>query len=353
MKILHLPTSTAGYAWGLASYQKQLGYSVDVLYRDSNPYGFQSTLGPQHNTFGILTSLWFRISWSFKLRKKYDIYHFNYGTSLLDFYFVGFPMVDLPWYKGIKLITFNGTDARGWAYPIYNDRESRLLDQAYNKQKLIGIKRIFYPRKIKKIQKHVDQIFAVNPDLLRYLPKQTKFVPYFISNWDSIRKIPYQIKDKIRIVHSPTNRALKGSDFIITALHKLQTKYSNIEFILVENKSHEEALQLYQQADIILDQVLIGWYGGFAVEVMKMGKPVAVFIRKEDLEFIPELMAKDLLQAIIQINTSNIFEVLESYILNPKLLEEKSEKAYAYVNRWHDPAYVHDLMLKEYLTPKK
>ena len=31
---------------------------------------------------------------------------------------------------------------------------------------------------------------------------------------------------------------------------------------------------MYAQADLVVDQVLIGWYGALAVETMAMGKPV-------------------------------------------------------------------------------
>ena len=40
--------------------------------------------------------------------------------------------------------------------------------------------------------------------------------------------------------------------------------------MVVENTPHTKALKIYEEADIVIDQVLIGWYGGFGVEVMKM-----------------------------------------------------------------------------------
>jgi hypothetical protein len=109
---------------------------------------------------------------------------------------------------------------------------------------------------------------------------------------------------------------------------------------LVENRSHREALDMYQQADLVIDQVLAGWYGSVAVEAMKMGKPVAVFIREEDLSFIPDQMARDLREAVIQIDPFSMETVLETYLQNPKLLDLKSEAGQAYVHRWHDPLYV-------------
>jgi predicted Zn-dependent protease with MMP-like domain len=100
---------------------------------------------------------------------------------------------------------------------------------------------------------------------------------------------------------------------------------------------------MYRQADLVIDQLLVGWYGSVAVEAMKMGKPVAVYIREEDLSFIPEPMAKDLREAVIQIDPFSMEAVLEEYLQNPKLLSLKSEAGQAYVHRWHDPVYVASL----------
>lgn len=91
--------------------------------------------------------------------------------------------------------------------------------------------------------------------------------------------------------------------FIRSLIENLKTRY-NVEMILVENMPNKEALEFYKQGDLVIDQVLAGWYGGFAVEAMKMGKPVGVYIREEDLQFIPEEMAKDLRETVININPS-------------------------------------------------
>ena len=59
------------------------------------------------------------------------------------------------------------------------------------------------------------------------------------------------------------------------------------ELELVEAKPFWEALQIYGSGDIIVDQLLAGWYGGFAVEAMALGKPVIAYLRAEDLTLIP------------------------------------------------------------------
>ena len=100
------------------------------------------------------------------------------------------------------------------------------------------------------------------------------------------------------------------------------------------------ALQIYKEADLVIDQVLIGWYGAFAVECMKMGKPVAVFIREEDLHFIPREMSRDLKDAVINVGAFDMDEVLARYLENISLLFEKSEAGQEYVHRWHDPVAI-------------
>ena len=138
-------------------------------------------------------------------------------------------------------------------------------------------------------------------------------------------------------MHAPTNRVAKGSKYIESALNKLSQKFKNIEVVFVENKTHEEALSIYKTADLIIDQVLIGWYGAFAVEVMKMGIPVACYIREEDLVHIPEKMRFDLADAVINIDPFSIEQTLGDYLENPFRFKAKSQAVLDYVHYWHDP----------------
>ena len=198
-------------------------------------------------------------------------------------------------------------------------------------------------RRIRKVSRYAHHLFAVNPDLLHFLPASiSSFLPYCVAYWDEIAALPYQINREITVVHAPTDRVAKGTDTILAAIENLKRKYP-LRIVLVERRSHAEALDMYRQADLVIDQVLVGWYGSVAVEAMKMGKPVAVYIREEDLSFIPEPMAKDLREAVIRIDPFSAEAVLEEYLQNPRLLSLKSEAGQAYVHRWHDPLYVASL----------
>ena len=345
MKILHLPTSVGGNSWGLSQAEKELGLDSKVLVSKQNwlKYDADINLNLENRNFFYQAYKLYR---TYKdIKDEYDIFHFNYGSSLLDFQKIGLPLLELPFYdKSKKIIfTYNGSDSRA-VHPLdYWDELESPKTTLYNK-----LAHEIKKRKIQKVTRYADHIFALNPDLFHYLPEKTTFLPYSISNWNKIISKDYSLKKKIKIVHSPTSRDFKGSIYILEALRQLKKKYNNIEINIIENIAHEEAIKLYKEADLVIDQVLIGWYGAFGVEVMKMGKPLAVFIREEDLEFIPKGMKKDLKDAIINITPFNIIEILSLYIENPKLLKEKSLTGIAYVERWHNPLYVAEIVKDVY-----
>lgn len=342
MKVLHLPSAVGGNAWGLSLAERQLGLHSRVLNRSNDWFGYGCDFSLNlENKSKFFQS--FKLFQTFlKVRNEYDVYHFNFGSSLIDYMSKGIHLLDIPYYKGKKVMTFNGCDARQ-KYPTIKRVKIAACHQkgCYNGMCNSGKLDNYRQKRIKKAAKHVDHFFALNPDLMYFLPSEkSSFLPYAIDGLNAIKPEKKNKTKKLRIIHSPTNREAKGSKFILNALKKLEEQFKNIEVQIVENVPNSKALQIYQQADIVIDQVLIGWYGGFGVEVMKMGKPLAVFIREEDLKFIPQQMAKDLKEAIININPFNIDSVLSEYVENPSLLKIKSEASLEFVNRWHNPIEV-------------
>lgn len=271
------------------------------------------------------------------IKDKYDVFHFNYGSSLIDFPKIGLSLLDLPFYNqnAKKIFTYNGSDIRQ-VHPMEYWPELENYKKTAYEETAIFMKK----QRLKKVVKYADHIFSVNPDIMHFLPDSATFLPYAISNWKDLERVDKTIDKKITIVHSPTSRVYKGSEYILHALEKLQKKYKNVDVKIIENIPNKEAIAIYREADLVVDQVLIGWYGSFAVEVMKMGKPVAVFIREKDLRYIPENMKNDLKDAVINISPFDIEDKLSMYIENPVLLREKSDAGLDYVNRWHDPLFV-------------
>lgn len=345
MKVIHLPTSVGGNSWGLAQGENQIGLNSQVLITQQNWLNYPTDIDLELNKKTFIKGINIRYRLFKEIRNQYDVFHFNYGSSLLDFQKAGLFLLDLPFYpEGKKRIfTYNGSDARQ-VHPLEYWTDLPQAKNSFYREIIFKMKKL----KIIKATKYANHIFALNPDLLHFLPKHTTFLPYSISRWNDIEVKSFKTNRDITIVHSPTSRDMKGSIYIIEALKKLQMKYHNINVKIIENVPHDQALKMYMEADIIIDQVLIGWYGAFGVEVMKMGIPLAVYIREEDLKFIPKDMASELKKSIINISPYNIENILAEYIENPKKLEEKSKAGKEYVNRWHTPQYVASLTKEVY-----
>lgn len=127
-----------------------------------------------------------------------------------------------------------------------------------------------------------------------------------------------------------------GHDQIVEAAENLRKAGYDFEFMLIEGLSHREAKEKYAAIDVLIDQLYAGWYGGLAVEVMALGKPVLVYIREGDLGFIPEEMRKDM--PFIQVTPATIEAGMKQVLEMPReKLLALAHRSRAYVERWHDP----------------
>lgn len=350
MKVIHLPTSVGGNSWGLSRGERQLGISSDVLYESNNWIDYPcDILAPvSNNVYKRYLSL---VPLLMELINKYDVFHFNYGKTLFDWYGV-INNIELPLLKGKKVcVTYNGCDARQKYKTIEREdicccKYEDCYGGVCNSIKQDRIKE----KRIKKFERFGAHFFSLNPDLMHYLPQNATFLPYTICHWDRIERLREGVQSKkvIKVVHAPTNRTVKGTDAVIRAVENLKKAGNQVELTLVEKMSNDEALKKYAEADIVVDQLRIGWYGAFAVEVMRMGKPVVAYINENDLKFIPSEMSRDCKEAIINANEYTIEDVLGRYIDNREELKQKCDAQWEYVNKWHNPVYVASITKKIY-----
>jgi glycosyltransferase involved in cell wall biosynthesis len=202
-------------------------------------------------------------------------------------------------------------------------------------------------RRIAKVARYADRVYALNPDLLRVLPPAAQFLPYATCDLRSFQAERALGSDVPVVVHAPTHRGVKGTHFVLEAVDLLRGDGIPLEFVLVEGVSQEEALFRYRRADLFVDQLLVGWYGGAAVECMAMGKPVICYIREDDLKFIPEQMRKDL--PVINASPATIAGVLREWLtVRRDELTEVGQRSREYVERWHDPTKIAALLKAEY-----
>lgn len=351
-----------GNASGISQALKSLGFESDVLATEQNYLDFPvdfAVFRPEDGRF--LRELKRLKALSYTLR--YDAVFFNSGRSLYSplnvqvydpdgvfrkslrrlhaTYHSCMQLIELAILKvrGVPiLVQYQGDDARQGDYCLREFEVSiaHYAPTGYYTRWSDRMKR----RQIRRMNKWADWLFALNPDLLKVLPSGAAFLPYAHCDPLGVQVVPFDMSPQPLIVgHAPTNREAKGTHLVIDAVTLLQERGLSIRLLLIEGMSHEQALRAYSEVDILVDQLFAGWYGGVAVEVMAMGKPVAAYIRDSDLDQIPTEMKQQL--PIVRVTKDNLVDVLAELASRERVdLAELGKASRQYVERWHSPTVI-------------
>jgi glycosyltransferase involved in cell wall biosynthesis len=321
MRVLHAPANPAGQATTISRAQRKLGIESDVLVFNKNVFAFDVDIDLKIDTrpWGTRT---LGKKWNFlKCARRYDVFHFHYGRSLLP------KNLDLPLLRmmGKKtLMQYWGSDV----IQIDVAKKYTLLSEETLKQVIPGLNDEKQRKKIARIEKKVDATIVGDYSLLPFSP-DSKVIRQALD-LDSLPFVGCEPKrEDLNIVHAPTNRLIKGTDRIIAAVERLKKDGHKVNLIMVENMPHSEAVEAFKRADIVVDDVLQGPYGLVAMECMALGKPV---LGRIDEHFVG--MYKDL--PIVNTNPDNLYENLKTLVLNPQMCFDLGKRGRAYVEANHD-----------------
>lgn len=203
-------------------------------------------------------------------------------------------------------------------------------------------------RQLRLLAKHAAKMYSVNPDLLDEMPPAAEFVPYGHVDIAACEPTyPSESSGPLVFAHAPTNRPVKGTALFLAALDELRAEGYEFSFDLVEGVTNDEALARYERADVMLDQLFVGWYGGLAVEAMALGKPVVVYLRESDLRHVQADMVADL--PFYRAEPSTIKDVLREILQTPRAeLAARGRASRAFVERWHDPVAIAERIAADY-----
>ncbi|HOV67001.1 MAG TPA: glycosyltransferase [Methanoregulaceae archaeon] len=357
LRIIHFPSLTSGNSYGLSRAERLLGMTSDVMVFEASRYGYPADItifsGKPHSLLRWVFRF-FTLSVTLgKILFKYKIFHINSSQSLIDFPEFNLHLLDLPLFRlrGKLFVTFNGCDARQKYPTIQRYRISACqFDECYDGVCMDGSHDERNRTRIEKIDRYADGIFAVSPDLMAFLPERTVFLPVTIATWDALdNRYPADIPERIVIAHAPTDRGAKGTPIILEALAEIKARYPDrVEILLIEGQSHQDTLKALARAHLVIDQVLIGWYGALAVEAMKMGIPVMAYIRPDDLVHLPPEIAKACLASIITVDLDTLGSRLIQIINDPSILLHYSEMGHQYVQNYHHPKKVAQITVEAY-----
>lgn len=275
---------------------------------------------------------------------KYDVLYFIAGETLLTRKLIAW---ELKWYKKRRkkiIMHFVGSDIRNEEHTQYKNTH---IEQ-YFEGKLTDIppKQTEWQKKLCSLaMQYADLIFVSTPDLLEFFDRSPKvkhlLVMLDIHDIDTQMKevIPekYPQRDTIRIVHSPSNIRLKGSDYIDKVMQKVLKKYPNVEYINTSKPEYKDTshplcavsrytlLRLLQKSDILIDQVVIGWYGLQSIEGIYCGNEVIVWIEPHLRPYLVENSPFYICEESVE---KSIIQAIENVIHNRKKSHQDYVKEY-------------------------
>lgn len=155
--------------------------------------------------------------------------------------------------------------------------------------------------------------------------------------------------DAIKIVHSPTNRKYKGTEFIISVIEKVK-KERKIEFVLMENVERSRLLEIKSECDISIDQVggTMGGtgYGKAGLETLAMGIPTITNMTKDYADWLPEN------PFVVANNFNELYKSLIELIDNEKARIEIGKKGIAWIDQYHSFKGVNKKLKQLYIQHK-
>jgi glycosyltransferase involved in cell wall biosynthesis len=241
-----------------------------------------------------------------RLLPRIDVFHFYFGLTLVPKR-VQFPILRAMRKKSV--FHYLGSDIRG----------KRPAELAYGKR--------------------ADAQIVGSFDALRWVPEADMIPP----GLDLRPFTPVPPTDRARpvVVHAPSNRVKKGTEYVIAACGQLP-----VELDIVEGLPHEEARRRYERADIVVDQLNAGWHGVFALEAMALGKPVVVRLKPDVVEQAERAYGTKV--PLVRATKETLVDDLRPLVESPALRREIGAASRAYVERVHDIDRIADRLLDVY-----
>ncbi len=323
MRILHGTTDAANQAYYSVLGLRRQGYDArNVRYTDSplfQPADYELSIDRTKRIaipyYGLEV-----VQFALSVAKTYDLFHFHCGRSL-------FPRNwDLLWLDKMGktyYFEYHGSEIRNGKPWESNPYSSFLPIYKENPEMVARAEKQLANARGAIVHDAEMGLYVPEGASVFYIPLRMnvgQFEPRFPDDTGCTKPL---------IVHAPSRRGIKGSEYVERAIQVLSAEY-DFEFILVENMTQMEAFEIYGRADIIIDQLFIGTYGVFALEAMALGKPVVTYLRPDLLDSFPRSLP------ILSANIDDLAEKIAFLLEHPAERTRRGKAGREYVETYHD-----------------
>ena len=347
IKIFHGPVNIAGIGGYLAKAQREQGFISDfITYRDD-------TMRQNHDidlhldNYNRVSRTIIKLIFFIFCLLKYNIFHFYFGMTLFPF---GLDLPILKLFRKKILMAYCGSDIR-----LISDVEKKR--NPYFHLLNIGLDSPKFDNRKKRMMRWqnlwIDKFSAVRNQYANariIIPKHKIIKDLWINNTMDMDAFYPSFKTKSIpvLIHAPSNPQIKGSEYVEKAVAALKAEGYKFEYIRLEKIPNDEAQRILRDdADIIIDQLLLGGFGNLTVEAMYYGKPVCCYLAKDVLLDCPDC-------PIVNCTIENLKEKLARLIKHPEERVQLGKKGRIFVEKHCDRRKINQRILEIYneLVPK-
>lgn len=266
--------------------------------------------------------------WSFlKALFTCDVFYYNTGGNVLPFR-LDYALIKL---FGKKLVViFLGSEIRHW-YLYQKELESigyaelfATCIAAYRSQQFGTL--TDKKERVEAAEQYADLILS-QPGFAQLQSK-----PYMRANVGLyLPDYPCDIQSRETplILHAPSARGVKGTEFVVEALDRLKAEGIAFEFRLIENMPNHELINLLVESDIVVDELNSDTIGVLSTEAMATGNAVLTGYMADFVK-VPQPCP------VINTNRSNVYENLKRVITERQYRLDLAKQGRAYAEQYHD-----------------
>ena len=286
----------------------------------------------------------------FKLLPKYDVWHFNWSQTL---FFYPLNILLLKLYGKKIVVTFRGSDVETEldftkTNPVIVAHKSEWPSYFKNFHHLSWQAKLFKRIRTAFLTFFADKAVINGPYLATSAPGYDLLIPYArdLSKIEKFKKAGHRTtgNGKLTVIHVPSEPEVKGTHYVKEAFKNLGPKYPNVEFKILDFMPYDDLLEEMSKADIVIDQLLVGWYGGQAVEAMVLAKTVMCFLEPSYIDIVS--FGKEI--PIVNTTIFSFEKDLEDLINDPDRRQKLAAAGPDFVYTHHDAEKVADSYQKVY-----
>jgi glycosyltransferase involved in cell wall biosynthesis len=308
-RVLHCPVNLAGTGWSNVNALRRKGVDAKLLVFRPQPWrpgehdeslelAGKSRVRRQLAQWGALA----------RYLPKTDVFHFYFGQTLVP------KVLQFPILKATRrkcVMHYLGDDIRG----------KTPEELAYGK----------------KADREIVGSYAAT----RWVPEAV-VVPPGLDLRD-YEPVPPVERERPLVVHAPSNLEKKGTRFVVEACAQLP-----VELDVVHGVPHEEAVERFKRADIVVDQMHYIWHGVFAIESMAYGKPVVTSLDETAVRQTEEAFGIEV--PIVSATPETLVEKLRPLVDSFEERKRLGAAGRAYVEHVHDIDKLADRLVEVYAS---